>query len=240
MKTLSLIVALMAFTFAAASAQATIIRDSTGYADHPEWVNGGKWMYSYQNGANYQVTGFRGLSLTQATSIEDIQGVMAASNPNFNWATGITNIRINIFSSEAAFAANPLLGDVFTQTGATIGNLSGTTPPAWGGTNLGGWANRWVDLDFSPFTLQAGNYIASVLFTVNSGFLSWTETKHDFDLQGDVTALMGTPGYFEYPNVNGYTTGDAAVRITGSIVPSPGSAAVLLCGATAGLRRRRR
>jgi hypothetical protein len=240
MNVISRIVALVAFSLAAASAQADIIRNSTGYPDSPEWVNGGRVMYSYQNGDTYIVTGFRGLSLSQVTSIDDIAGVMAVSNPSFNWSTNILSIRINIFSSEVAFAANPLLGDVYTTTGVSISNIVGTAPPAWGGVNNGGWTNRWVDLGFTPFVLQPGTYITSVLFSITSGFLSWTETLHDFGLQGDITANGLNQGVFtEYVGANGYTTGDAAVRITGTPVPSPSSGALLLTAFLTSLRRRR-
>ena len=242
MKTGALVVALAAFTlFGSSSASADIIRDSTGYPANPSYTNGGRVMNSYISGNNFVATGFRGLNLTQATSIDEISGVMAASNTSFNWSTNIQAIRINIFSSSQAFGANPLLGDVYTTTGVSIENIVGTTPPAWGGVNNFGQTNRWVGLGFLPFTLQPGNYITSVVFTINLGFISWTETLSDFGLRGDIGAAGGGGGqFFEYSGAANYTTGDAAVRISGTVVPEPGSLALLLgSGITASRRRRR-
>jgi hypothetical protein len=240
MNVISRIVALVAFLLAAASTHADIIRDSTGYPANPEWVNGGRVMGSYINGLNYGVTGLRGLNLSQDSQVYNICGVMTASNSNFNWRTNIQSIRINIFSSASSFAANPLLGDVYTQTGASIENLAGTAPPAWGGVNWNGFTNRYVDLGFTPFILPAGNYIVSVLFSINSGFLLWTEVLHDFGLPGDIVAFNTLPGqFFEYTGSPVYTTGDAAVMFEARPVPEPGSLLLLGCAAL-GIARRRR
>jgi hypothetical protein len=243
MKTAFAFVALVAFSLAAASAHADIIRNSTGYPADPEWVNGGRVMNSYINGVNYAVTGLRGLNLSQDSQVYNICGVMAASDPNFSWVIGIYGlsfIRINIFSSEAAFAAHPLLGDVYSTTNVTIENLAGTAPPAWGGANWNGFTNRYVDLGFTPFILPAGNYITSVLFGSNSGSLMWTETLHDFGLPGDIVAFGNLHGqFFEYTGNPVYTTGDAAVMFEASPVPEPGSLLLLGCAAL-GIARRRR
>jgi hypothetical protein len=239
MNVISRIVALVAFLLAAASAQADIIRDSTGYPANPEWVNGGHVMYSYINGGNYQVTGLVGLNLTQATSIDDLRGVMSGGS-GFNWATSIVSIRINIHSSLAALAATPLVGNVYSATNVSIENLSGGVPSLMvGNANSFGWSNYWVDLGFTHFVLPAGNYIMSTVFHINSGFVGWTETLHDFGMPSDALAVFTLPGQvFDYRGLNGYTTGNAAVQITTHSVPEPGSLILLLGAALLGRRRR--
>jgi len=232
------LVALGLVMFAAPKAHADVVTIHDTLGDNPVWVDGGQPMsvrYNMAPGGGWIASGIR-FTIAEPTIIHTINGVMANSGSSA-WTSPL---HINVHSSEAQFGASALLGDVYHDNQAFIANLSGGSPPAWGGTDSSGKVNHLVELGFEPFVLEPGDYVISVQAYLTGALLSWTETLNPLGIPSDIaTTSEMFPDWVERSSLSVYTTGNAAVLIQGTVVPTPGPA-LCLAFAAAGVGSRRK
>jgi len=223
-----------------AHAEIVTVHDTLGLPDpDPIWVDGGKPMsirFNEAPGGGYTAAGVP-ITVLQPTMIHTINGVMANSGSSA-WTSPL---HINVHSSKDQFGASALMGDVYHDDEAFFANLSGGSPPAWGGNDASGKINHWVELGFEPFVLEPGDYVISVQAYLLGSLLSWTETLNDFGVLSDVgTSSDIAPEWGEWIDQTGYTTGNAAVVIQGTVIPTPGVLPCLMAGGFLLSNRRRR
>jgi len=224
---------------AARTYETVTVRDTAGYPDEPQWVNGGYLMsvrYNTGQGNAYNSTGIR-ITVKEPTMIDRIAGVMGSGGTNV-FTSPTTKIHLNIFSNEELFGAHSPspsspydVGDVYCDKEVSFILTDGLPPPLWGGQNAVGMNNRWVEFGFKPFLLQPGYYILSIQ-VYSGGLISWTETLNTFGIPSDIgTASSIHPEWVAYLDFSSdYTTGNPAVLIQGKVeVPQCPIAADLNC-----------
>jgi len=225
-----------------AHAEIVTVHDTLGLPDpDPIWVEGGQPMsirFNEGPGGDWIASGIR-ITIDQPTEIHTINGVMATFGSAV-WTSA--DLHINVHSSDDQFGASALLGDVYhANQDVFFANLEGGEPPAWGGLNSSGNPNRWVELGFEPFVLEPGDYVLSVQAYVVGSSIAWTETLNDFGLLSDIVTTSDlSPAWFERTSNPLYTTGNAAVAIKGTVIPTPGVLPCLMAGGFLLGKRRRR
>jgi len=232
MRTVTLAVLMMLVsTVSVARADLVTIVDNTGAPYDPAAVTEGGAMYYSHHLSSHGQWGANAIYmfLPEPMSISRIAGVMSHYSNPAPWATA--KVHVNVFSSAEAFGENKLQGDVLHLTeGTGIANLeldpsnNLMLPPLIGSNNVWGWPNRWVEFDFEPFELPAGEYYISVQLVVNLGWMAgWTSLQAPNTHPPDIAAHYGHDSgeWLEQSTFDGTVSGNAAAIIQGTAVATP-------------------
>lgn len=173
------------------------------------------------NEANAAATAFSVVGLRLSVPAEtDIMGFNVVGGQVLPfWDDPDHTITINVHSTEMAFAGDPLNGDVHSETidNSVNPTLAVNPPPAFGGTSAVGIDFHYLELNVTPFTLAAGEYIISFVPSGNRNF-SYAETASDLgpDIWVESTSLGS---FIELNTLSGATTGSIAADVLG--MPTP-------------------
>ena len=168
-------------------------------------------------GTTYGIAGIR-LHLDVQTQITEFNVVGGQALPF--WGDPNHKVRINVHSSAQAFADDALTGDVMSIVlDNAVADTLVTNPPVLftGSASTLGYNHRYLQFDFAPFNLDAGDYIISFVPLSNRNF-NYAETITD--LGPDIWTGSDDVGSFtELDTTLGATTGSIAADVKGGAVP---------------------
>jgi hypothetical protein len=234
----SLAVALVA----AAGASAQVVMDQIG--PDPTATTGLATYASQQfepANTNFNIAALDDFNLAAAGTVQRVEAVLGFFNGGS--LPAITGYRVEFYSSVAAAAAN-LTGD---QGSVTLAPGAVTVTPNFG-VNIGQTPNILVSIPVAGVNLTAGTHWVSVIPIMN--FTGGGQVGVSRSMLGaSLNAHQANPGGgFAFPGNFSQIDGDAATpgvqginlayRVT--MVPAPGSLALLGLGGLVATRRRRR
>ena len=116
--------------------------------------------------------------------------------------------------------------------------LSKTATLASGGRNVTTTGREWIDFDLGGLVLEAGkDYLLEFAFTGEANSNFYYDNQNELWSQGAFIGLDGTMG----PELGNFTVAGFRIdAVDAAAVPEPGSLALLVVGAAALVRRRKR
>jgi hypothetical protein len=194
---------------AALHAGAGLLRFATGYPSQAATAGNPGLVSGWQSPPvlTYAITAFE-LTVTQQTRIDQFACVGNTPTPQLH------PFRVIVHSSLAAFAANPLNGNIYSSTAWNINSQQ----PFGAGAGALGMAWNYYTLVNPPgadIVLNPGTYAITIYRDNN-----WRFADSDIDLGTDWAATNSFPGQI-FPWESGAPSGTAAIDVYGRFVDCP-------------------